>query len=171
MTSVLQLLDTKELAGLGPERRAGTLSAAEIDAQLGGQGRTDSARVIHALVLLWHDHLHESHRISQEIENADGSMAHAIMHRREPDYWNSKYWWRRAGKHPAFGPIGSRAAELLAQAGESGLAKRIVPNGRWDPDAFVDEVEKGIGRPGEEILKRLQKLEFEALLEFLASKL
>jgi hypothetical protein len=116
-------------------------------------------------VLLWHDHLDESHRVSQDIENADGSMAHAMMHRREPDYWNSKYWWRRAGDHPAFALIAPRASELLA--GEPALARRLVPKGRWDPSGFVDAVENGIGTPAEALLKRLQKLEFESLLEHL----
>lgn len=44
--------------------------------------------------------LDRSHKISQQFESADGSFWHAIMHRREGDYWNSKYWFRRVGDHP-----------------------------------------------------------------------
>jgi hypothetical protein len=38
------------------------------------------------------DFLHESHEVSQELKTPEGSFWHAIMHRREPDAWNSKYW-------------------------------------------------------------------------------
>ncbi len=45
-------------------------------------------------------HLDESHQISQSIETPEGSFWHGIMHRREGDYWNAKYWFRRVGRHP-----------------------------------------------------------------------
>ena len=50
---------------------------------------------------LWllHDFLDQSHTISQDLETKEGSFWHAIMHRREPDASNSKYWWRIVGAH------------------------------------------------------------------------
>src|SRR4028119_687385 len=53
-------------------------------------------------LLLLNDDLHASHEISQHIETPTGSYWHAIMHRREGDAFNSKYWWKRVGEHPAF---------------------------------------------------------------------
>ncbi len=44
--------------------------------------------------------LERSHEISQSLHDPDGSYWHAIMHRYEGDYWNSKYWLSKAGKHP-----------------------------------------------------------------------
>ena len=41
---------------------------------------------------LYHDGLDESHAISQELDTAEGSFWHAIMHRREPDASSWKYW-------------------------------------------------------------------------------
>ncbi len=56
---------------------------------------------------LWllNNFLHESHEISQSIDSATGSWWHAIMHRTEGDFSNSKYWYRRAGDHEAMDEI------------------------------------------------------------------
>src|SRR5436309_3257079 len=52
----------------------------------------DAARCCLVALWLWHDFLDESHEISHEIASVDGSYRHGIMHRREPDYGNAKYW-------------------------------------------------------------------------------
>jgi hypothetical protein len=44
---------------------------------------------------LWHDFIDEAHKISQDIELPEGSWLHAIVHRREGDFSNSKYWYAR----------------------------------------------------------------------------
>src|SRR5262245_45894685 len=100
------LLSPPRLAPLGP----GTPNRA-VHTQLAGLtlakafvGHTiadeDMAKACLAGIWLHHDFLDESHAISQEIRTATGSYWHAIMHRREPDAENSKYWWRRVGDHP-----------------------------------------------------------------------
>src|SRR3954470_17321708 len=100
MDEISQILGSERLPELGPLTRADALSVPEIEKQineLGSKINGTKLRLLKAALLLWNDHLDESHTIAQEIENADGSMLHAIMHRREPDYFNSKYWWRRVG--------------------------------------------------------------------------
>lgn len=102
-------------------------------------------RAITAGLLLAHDQLDASHRISQEMEGdgADhpGDYWHAIMHRREPDYGNSKYWFRHVGTHPVF-PQLATAVQALAQgnadAQVQAWATRLVAQGQWRPAAFVD---------------------------------
>src|SRR5713101_270084 len=110
-----KLLSTSEPPHLGPERRPGTFSMAEIDAQLGKLlGSKPPPQLVRATVYLWHDHLDEAHSIAQEIETSDGSYLHGIMHRREPDYSNARYWFRRVGAHPVFGAVAADAKEIAA---------------------------------------------------------
>src|SRR5206468_273917 len=59
---------------------------------------------------LYFDYLDESHTISQDDESdPDRNIWHAVMHRREPDAGNSKYWWRRVGPHPVLARLREHA--------------------------------------------------------------
>jgi hypothetical protein len=172
-----RLVDTSNPAGLGPERRAGILSVVEIDQELRGafEGKMSAAvkALFRAGVYLWHDHLEEAHKIVQDIETADGSLLHGIMHRREPDYGNAKYWFRRVGSHPSFLSLAVRTSEYLEKADESDLHSRLLPNKMWDPFAFVDAVEdaeEGQFRSKIPVLQQVQKFEMECFLENLANR-
>ncbi|HEX5221259.1 MAG TPA: hypothetical protein VFZ59_16975 [Verrucomicrobiae bacterium] len=169
VTQIKQLLATAEPPELGPGPRDGVLPEAELNSRLAavlGKCRLSSTRqqLVRALILLWHDHLDASHTISQGIENADGSFVHAIMHRREPDAWNSKYWWRRVGNHAAFTETGTRVCKLLGD-GKSDLARQLVPGGHWDPSAFVDACDSAKDEAVIRTLREIQRIETEVLLE------
>ena len=103
---------------------------------------------------LWHDFLDEAHAISQEIDTPEGSWWHAIMHRREGDFWNSKYWFRRVESHPAFATLSDRLVAL-------GLPE-------WDPTAFVDQCERAVRDGGEleQACQRIQREEWRTLFEY-----
>ncbi len=164
---------TAENADIGPTQREGTLSVPALNKELDRAFEStklppERSELIRSLLLLWHDHLDESHTISQSIETADGSFLHAMMHRREPDYWNAKYWWRRVGAHPAFPEIAKRVETLLPQNGAKVLAQKLVPNGKWDASAFVDACEAAATSKDAkqtELLRAIQRIEFEVLLE------
>jgi hypothetical protein len=175
-----QLLTPSGLAELGPQTRPSTQPLAALNASL-DQALRDmkltpvGQQLVRSLILLWHDHLDASHTISQGIENPDGSLVHAIMHRREPDYWNSKYWWRRVGKHPCFAELGRRAGDFLKSRGENDLAAKLVPRGGWDAFAFVDACEAAADLPASDkrvaLLREIQRIETEvALGHFLGSE-
>ena len=90
-------------------------------------------------VWLYHDYLDTSHTISQGITTETGSYWHAIMHRREPDYPNSKYWFGRAGDHSVFPAIREAAAGIAATATSlPDSATFLTTQSAWDPYAFVD---------------------------------
>jgi hypothetical protein len=50
---------------------------------------------------LWYDHnqnWEKAHDIAQHIDDKNGSLIHAYLHRKEGDLWNAEYWYRKAGK-------------------------------------------------------------------------
>lgn len=143
----------------------------ELDSIFRDAEMSDASRnLIRALLLLWHDHLDPAHQIAQAIETPDGSFLHAMMHRREPDYWNSKYWWRRAGGHPCLVELGRRAGRFLGEHGEDDLIVRLVrKDGQWDACAFVDACEAAADAARNPkrhaLLRELQRIETEVLLD------
>lgn len=159
---IADLFQTNTLPTLGPERRPEALSLPDCQAQLEALELTLQQRpLVHSALLLWHDHLGASHDISQGIQNSDGSFLHGIMHRREPDYSNAKYWFTLTGEHPSFAAIHSRAKAILK---ETALSNYANPN--WDPHAAVDAISQA--EPGSDeyaVWQEVQRIEFEELLK------
>jgi hypothetical protein len=127
---------------------------------------------------LWHNFLDESHRLSQDLHTPTGSYWHGIMHRREGDYDNAKYWFRRVGEHPVYAPLHAAAqSELqLEPSGPSEATRDMPPREllqmlsapRWDSLRFVDAVAAACrGRSNlVEACRQLQRLEWKTLFDF-----
>jgi hypothetical protein len=61
-----------------------------------------------ALAALWWDGRNDwarAHGHAQDDEGAAAAWVHAYLHRREGDLGNAGYWYRRAGKPVASGPL------------------------------------------------------------------
>jgi len=160
------LFHTPSLPGLGSERRDEALSLdachRQIEQALNSLDATPQAsQLLSSAALLWHDHLDASHTISQDIHDADGSLLHGIMHRREPDYPNAKYWFNRTGRHAVFEELSERCRPFITETSLSGLTE-----GNWDAFEMVDAVSRtGENTTDYTLLQRVQAEEITALLE------
>jgi len=123
-----------------------------------------------AVAFLYNDQHDDAHDIVQDLACQEGCLLHAILHRREPDYWNAKYWFRRATDHPAYRALTPEAVALARTSGNEVLLRRLTLAGTLDPIAMVDECEAAAGNPSGEaasFLRQVQRLEFEAIVAHL----
>lgn len=121
-------------------------------------------------LLLWNDALDASHTISQSIESRTGSYWHGIMHRREPDYSNAKYWFRRVGVHSIFPELRERALTLLRSGSieSDSLAdytEAIERAENWEAFRFIDwcQVADGDRSTPEAVKTFLQAVQVEEI--------
>ncbi|HEX8465358.1 MAG TPA: hypothetical protein VF627_12150 [Abditibacterium sp.] len=120
-------------------------------------------------LMLWNDDLDAAHPIAQNIESPTGSFWHAIIHRREADFSNARYWWRRVGSHPTYDEIGDL---VLHRVSDFPLLDEIRGAQNWEPVAFTDFCEKA-KRDGAFLaqLEAVQRLEMRVLLEWCAAQI
>lgn len=158
------------LPGLGPQRRASALAvglvAQVVDEALHGSfglpGTTElsgSTKLRHArllaLTLCWHDHWDEAHAVCQAHEgDQDIDLVHMVLHRREPDAANCRYWIVQAGWHPVYNDLPAAATAL-------GLAA-LASDGRWSPKLFLERC-LAASAADEQILIAVQAAELLAL--------
>lgn len=139
----------------------------EIEA-LGGDGDPEGAA--RSALHLWNDSLTNAHTLAQEIHDATGSYLHGLMHRREPDYENSKYWFRRVDRHPLFPDVRAAALEVLRERPDLRAGLEVQP--AWDPFHMVDWCREAASKPElEAVLRRIQAREIALLADFCLSRL
>jgi hypothetical protein len=170
--AVAALLGTPRLMPLGPGKPDQAI-AARLDnldeARLFGDTTLrDRAMASACLAGLWLyvGDLDQAHRLSQGLESREGSYWHGIMHRREGDYPNAKYWFRRVGSHPIFPALHAAARDLARDAPAHGAAFLESESG-WDAYAFVDFCQAARGNEGAERLGReIQQREWQLLFDY-----
>lgn len=125
-------------------------------------------------LLLWNDALDEAHHILQEINTKTGHYWHAIMHRREPNYENSKYWFNRVSNHPIYPALRKNVLDLLKgsllELNElTSYAMEIEDRNNWDAVQFVEWCQTGTQNPNvgvAKFLRRTQVEEIKLLLDY-----
>ncbi|HEX8985946.1 MAG TPA: hypothetical protein VF767_10950 [Bryobacteraceae bacterium] len=104
--------------------------------------------------------LEECHTLAQDIESAEGSFWHGIMHRQEPDAGNSAYWFRRVGQHPTFPALR-----------EAAVARGYPARAEWDPFAFIKYCEQARRKAAPDAARRaleIQRAEWQLLFDYCA---
>ena len=152
------------------------LESASLDKLFHGESvkNTTFGEAIKSGLLLWNDALDESHDISQGLENQTGSYWHGIMHRREPDYSNAKYWFGRVGTHPIFPALRERALAILKETSNpsdalANIAQTIGAEEHWDAYQFIDwcqAAEDGSDADVTHFLQQVQAEEIKLLLAY-----
>lgn len=106
-----------------------------------------------------------AHEIAQKLPTPEGSYWHAIVHRQEPDAWNSNYWFRRVGRHAIFPALCAAATGAAARRPEAGFPLMS----EWRPDLFVDYCENARTSPGsaaEALAVEIQHIEWKMLFDY-----
>lgn len=171
---VAGLLAETRLPSLGPGRRNvkvhDRLKLATVDTIFGHTSVQDTTMGAACLAGLWlyHDYLDVSHEISRTIETPTGSYWHGLMHRREPDFANSKYWFRRVGLHPVF-PQLTEAASQAARVSVGLVRADWLPSiTGWEAFEFIDLCEEchHIEGPDHTLCRQISLIEWQILFDY-----
>ena len=105
------------------------------------------------------DALPEAHAIFQDANDDPGAYWHGMLHRREGDFDNARYWFRRAGTLAFFSEAHRNAAML---------SDDMARQSNWDPYLFTGQCEQT--RFGDDDLtgemRALQRVEFDAIFDY-----
>jgi hypothetical protein len=127
----------------------------------GGRGVGDVKifEIFRGALLYALDDLDGAHRFFQDAPGDLAGYWHGMLHRREPDFDNARYWFRRAGALPFFAELHGRAANHSPD-----MAKQ--PS--WDPYLFTGQCEQARHGETETLneLAALQRAEFEVAFDY-----
>lgn len=129
---------------------------------------SDFAQCVRSALFLYFSALDESHKISQDISTTTGSYLHGIMHRQEPDYSNSKYWFRQVGRHELFPTLREECTRLRYRSER--IEQRLSSRPDWDPNWFIDQCEQAVnGGASQDVvrdLESIQRLEWRLVFDY-----
>ena len=117
------------------------------------------AALVRAGLFYYHNALDDSHKEAQKLEGDTAAYWHGMVHRREGDFDNARYWMRRAGEQPVFQEMQGRASDAAPHMGRQS---------NWDPFLFITLCEQY--KYGEADYKKeiahLQRVEFDVMFDY-----
>ena len=115
--------------------------------------------LVRAGLFYYHNALDDSHKQAALDEGDLAAYWHGMVHRREGDFENARYWMRRAGEQPVFQEMQGRASDGAPHMGRQS---------NWDPFLFIHLCEQY--RYGETDYKKeighLQRTEFAVMFDY-----
>ena len=132
---------------------------------------SNAAKAARAGLLLSAGGLEDAHRIVQDFDTPEARYWHGIVHRREPDPSNAKYWFRQLAHHPVFDDLARKV--MSENLPRKRAVNHILQSGRWDPFRFVDLCDDCVKGVQSELLNELliiQHKEVDLLLKFCIHK-
>jgi hypothetical protein len=141
------------------------IRAATDEELTGGKTPADpeALTLVRAALLYAHDAIDEAHRIAQDGSSGAASYLHGMIHRREGDFDNARYWFRRSGRLGFFDDLHAATASISAD-----MAKQE----NWDPYLFTGlcEQDEFGDHSRREVLVELQRREFDAFFDYVWRK-
>ena len=120
---------------------------------------TAPVALVRAGLFYYHNALEDSHKQAAKGAGDIAAYWHGMVHRREGDFENARYWMRRAGEQPVF-------QEMQARASDG--APHMARQSNWDPFLFTHRSEQY--KYGEHEYKKeighLQKVEFAVMFDY-----
>ena len=115
--------------------------------------------LVRAGLFYYHNALEDSHKQAATLDGDIASYWHGMVHRREGDFENARYWMRRAGEQPVFQEMQGRASDA---------SPHMSRQSNWDPFLFIHLCEQY--KYGETTYKKeighLQRVEFAAMFDY-----
>ena len=115
--------------------------------------------LVRAGLFYYHNALEDSHKEAAKSSGDIAAYWHGMVHRREGDFDNARYWMRRAGEQPVFQEMQGRASDA---------SPHMSRQANWDPFLFTHLCEQY--KYGETDYKKeighLQRVEFAAMFDY-----
>ena len=117
------------------------------------------AGLVRSGLFYFHNALDDSHKEAAKLDGDFAAYWHGMIHRREGDFENARYWMRRAGEQPVFPEMQGRATDA---------SPHMSRQAKWDPFLFIHLCEQY--KYGEADYKKeighLQRVEFAAMFDY-----